>query len=208
MEAGNSYELPYWENNQLVIGIDEAGRGPLAGPVVVAGVVFPPNFHHDAINDSKKITDKKRRQLFDVIKQEAISYVICVIDRKKIDESNIYKVTQETMQNCVNKIGVEIAGVLTDAMPLPNCEYPVDSIIKGDMKSISIAAASILAKVTRDLIMEDYDLVYPGYGFAAHKGYGTKKHKEALSILGPCPIHRVTFEPVKSMVAPTLFDFD
>lgn len=208
MEAGNSYELPYWEKSQLVIGIDEAGRGPLAGPVVVAGVVLPPNFHHEEINDSKKISDKKRRQLFDLIKQEALDYVICIVDRKTIDEKNIYKVTQDAMQNCVNKISTEISGVLTDAMPLPNCELPVDSIIKGDMKSISIAAASILAKVTRDMIMEYYDEIYPGYGFAAHKGYGTKKHTEALHSIGVCPIHRVSFEPVKSLVAPTLFDLD
>ena len=208
MEAGNSFELPYWEKNQLVIGIDEAGRGPLAGPVVVAGVVFPPNFHYEGINDSKKISDKKRRQLFDLIKKEALSYVICVVDRKKIDSLNIYKATQEAMQGCVDKIGVEISGVLTDAMPLPNCKLPVDAIVKGDMKSISIAAASILAKVTRDTIMEYYDEIYPGYGFAGHKGYGTKKHIEALNSIGVCPIHRVSFEPVKSMVAPTLFDLD
>lgn len=207
MEAGNSYELPYWENDQLVIGIDEAGRGPLAGPVVIAGVVFPKNYHHDGINDSKKLSDKKRRILFETIKSDALAYIICIVDRKEIDELNIYKATQKAMQSCVDQIGIEIHGVLTDAMPLPDCHLPVESIVKGDSQSISIAAASICAKVTRDALMEDYDKIYPEYDFASHKGYGTKKHLEVLYKVGPCPIHRTTFEPIKSLLEPTLFNF-
>lgn len=206
MEAGNSYELAYWEKDQLVIGLDEAGRGPIAGPVVVAGVVFPIGYSHGGIYDSKKLSEKKRNELFEVIKRDALAYVIRIVDRKEIDASNIYKVTQEAMQSCVDKIHTEIHGVLSDAMPLPKCKYPVDSLVKGDQLSISIAAASICAKVTRDRIMQEYDSVYPGYDFSAHKGYGTKKHIEALNTLGISPIHRTTFEPVKSMVVPTLFD--
>ena len=206
MEAGNSFELPYWEKGQFVIGLDEAGRGPIAGPVVVAGVVFPIGYTHEGIYDSKKLSEKKRNELFEVIKKDALAYVIRIVDRKEIDASNIYKVTQEAMQSCVDKINVEIHGVLSDAMPLPNCKYPVDSLVKGDQLSISIAAASICAKVTRDKIMQEYDRVYPGYDFSSHKGYGTKKHIEALHTLGVSPIHRTTFEPVKSMVTPTLFD--
>lgn len=208
MEAGNTFELEYWSEQKLVIGLDEAGRGPLAGPVVVAGVVFPKGYHHDGINDSKKVSDKKRRALYEIILHDALAYCICIVDRKRIDEVNIYRATQEAMQRCVNEIGIDIAGVLSDAMPLPECSLPVNAIIKGDSKSISIAAASILAKVTRDCLMEDYDLIYPGYDFSAHKGYGTKKHLEAIDKLGICPIHRHSFEPIKSMVEPNLFTLD
>ncbi len=207
MQAGNEYELNYWNADKLCIGIDEAGRGPIAGPVVIAGVVLPPNYERDGIYDSKKISEKKREELFAIIKKEALDYVICIVDREEIDNDNIYAVVQKAMMDIANHSKVDIAGVLTDAMPLP-FDRETTAIIKGDQKSISIAAGSILAKVTRDHIMEYYDELYPGYGFAKHKGYYTKAHKEALEKLGPCAIHRKSFEPIKSMLAPTLFDFE
>lgn len=205
MQAGNEFELKYWNENLLCMGIDEAGRGPIAGPVVVASVILPVNFEYDGIYDSKKISEKKREQLFEVIKENAIDYIICIVDRKEIDECNIYQVVKQAMQSCVLTSKQEFKGVLTDAMPFELEGKEVTSLIKGDQKSISIAAASILAKVTRDHIMECYDRLYPGYDFSKHKGYYTKLHKDNLMKLGPCPIHRETFEPIKSMVQPTLF---
>ena len=205
MQAGNEYELNFWNNNQLCIGLDEAGRGPIAGPVVVAGVILPMNFSYDGIYDSKKISEKKRKELFKVITENALDYVICIVDRSEIDNSNIYQVVKKAMKDSVLTTNVLASGVLTDAMPMKIENKEVVSLIKGDQKSISIAAASILAKVTRDQIMEIYDNIYPGYEFKKHKGYYTKLHKECLQKNGPCPIHRTTFEPIKSMLHPTLF---
>ena len=205
MQAGNEYELSFWNHNQLCIGLDEAGRGPIAGPVVVAGVILPMNFSYDGIYDSKKISEKKRKELFKVITENALDYVICIVDRSEIDNSNIYQVVKKAMKDSVLTTNVLASGVLTDAMPMKIENKEVVSLIKGDQKSISIAAASILAKVTRDQIMEIYDNIYPGYEFKKHKGYYTKLHKECLQKNGPCPIHRTTFEPIKSMLHPTLF---
>lgn len=205
MQAGNKYELPFWEKGELCIGIDEAGRGPIAGPVVVAGVVLPPNFSYDGIYDSKKVSEKNREKLYDIIVEQASAYIICVVDHSEIDAGNIYQVVRKAMIDCANTVNANICGVLTDAMPFELNRKEVISLIKGDQKSISIAAASILAKVTRDRIMCEYDKLYPGYEFAKHKGYYTKLHKECIERLGPCPIHRITFEPIKSMIQPKLF---
>ncbi|MBR3840777.1 MAG: ribonuclease HII [Erysipelotrichales bacterium] len=205
MQAGNENELVFWNKNQLCIGLDEAGRGPIAGPVVVAGVVLPINFSYDGIYDSKKISEKKRKELYKVIIENALDYVICIVDRSEIDKGNIYQVVKKAMKDCVLTSSINMSGVLTDAMPMDIDGKEVISLIKGDQKSISIAAASILAKVTRDQIMEIYDEIYPGYEFKKHKGYYTKLHKECIEKNGPCPIHRTTFEPIKSMLQPTLF---
>ena len=197
MKCTNEFEQQlYNENKQFVIGLDEAGRGPIAGPLVVAGVVFEKDFTHDEIYDSKKLSQKKRELLYDYIKKEAIYYCVEIIDENYIDEHNIYRATQLTMEKIVNQCKI-CDSVLSDAMPLPSIVLPVISIVKGDQKSVSIAAASILAKVTRDRIMEEYDVVYPEYGFKNHKGYPTKKHLEALEIFGVLPIHRKSYGPVQ-----------
>ncbi len=196
------YEKEVWEKGELLVGIDEAGRGPLAGPVVIAGVVFPAGYYHPEINDSKKLSAKKREALFDEIKDNALYYEIRIVSAKEIDESNIYAVTKNAMSEIAQLLPVN--EVLTDAMPL-SIEKHVQSIIKGDAKSISIAAASILAKVTRDRIMEEYDAIYPHYNFKKHKGYGTKEHLAALEKYGPCPIHRYSFAPVFQSTQPKLF---
>lgn len=188
----NEYELNAWDNDQLIIGMDEAGRGPLAGPLVVAGVVFPKGYHNDAIYDSKALTEKKREQLFQQILHDAVFTSICIKTNEDIDHSNIYALTQQTMALIRNQYPNALA--LTDAMPLPMCDN-VTSLIKGDQKSISIAAASILAKVTRDHMMVLYDLVYPQYQFKKNKGYGTKAHMQAIDEYGICPIHRTSYGP-------------
>ncbi|MEG0077848.1 ribonuclease HII [Anaerorhabdus sp.] len=191
----NEYEHTYWDQHQLLMGIDEAGRGPLAGPLVVAGVVFEEGYHNEDIYDSKGISEKKREMLFDLILQDAKGYKIEIVEPNIIDEENIYRATQNAMNRIATMLDAPI--VLTDAMPLPNQDKEVISLIKGDQKSISIAAASILAKVTRDRIMIEYDKQYPEYGFKQHKGYPTKQHIEALETYGVLPIHRRSYAPVQ-----------
>jgi len=188
------YEQAFWNSNRLVVGIDEAGRGPLAGPLVVAGVVFPVGYFHEEINDSKKLTEKKREALYQTICEDALYYEIEVITPKEIDRLNIYGATKITMAAIAMNLPAD--AVLTDAMPL-EIEKEVISLIKGDAKSISIAAASILAKVTRDHIMLEYDKQYPEYGFKKHKGYPTKEHINALEKYGPTEIHRFSYAPVR-----------
>ena len=184
MKCENYFEKQYYEqNHSYVVGIDEAGRGPICGPLVVAAVVFPKGYEHDEIYDSKKLSEKKRIQLFNQIIDDALEFYIQVVEPKVIDELNIYRATQKTMQDLVDRFD-HCDAVLTDAMPLPNCKYPTNPLVKGDQKSVSIAAASILAKVTRDRIMQLYDQIYPQYGFANHKGYPTKKHLEAIEKYG------------------------
>lgn len=185
------FEKTYWDKLELVLGIDEAGRGPMAGPLVVSGVIFPINYDHPLINDSKKLTEKQRVSLALEIQSSAIWTKTIVVSPEEIDSSNIYKETQEAMTKIANESIAQM--VLSDAMPLPNCDKSYLSIIKGDQRSISIAAASILAKTKRDELMIAYDAVYPEYGFKSHKGYGTKKHKEAILKFGRCKIHRQTF---------------
>ena len=178
---------------KLVCGVDEAGRGPLAGPVCAAAVILPPELVIPGLNDSKKLTDKKRRELYDVITAEAVSYGIAFASEKEIDEINILQATFLAMARAMEKLSPQPELALIDGNRAKDFGLPVRTIVKGDSLSASIAAASILAKVTRDRLMEQYDEAYPQYGFAIHKGYGTKRHYEALREFGPSPIHRMTF---------------
>ncbi len=180
------------QGKRFVAGIDEAGRGPLAGPVVVASVIMPMDNIIEGINDSKKLSEKKRNLLFEKIKEVAIAYHIEVVDEKVIDEINILNATKLGMKNCIEKLSIVPDVVLIDAVKIDSDVQTV-SIIKGDAKSYSIAAASILAKVHRDNMMLQYDKEYPIYNFAKHKGYGTKVHIDAIKQHGICPIHRRTF---------------
>lgn len=191
----NTYEKHYWQNNTLIVGIDEAGRGPLAGPLSVAGVVFPIGYHNDDIYDSKSISEKKRNELFDIIIKDALWYEIIQVDEKTIDRYNILEADRMAMRKIALDSQKDV--VLTDAMKLGIDRVVID-LVKGDQKSISIAAASILAKVTRDRIMEMYDSMYPEYGLKKNKGYPTKAHMEAIDLYGITPIHRLSFGPVKA----------
>jgi ribonuclease HII len=198
-----AYEAGY----SHIIGLDEAGRGPMAGPLVVAGVIFPEDFYDERINDSKKLTAKKREALFDIIEEHALAYYIQIMSVEEVDELNVYQASKEGMLRCIEKIDVKPDFALTDAMPLGSV-LPHEAIVKGDAKSISIGAASILAKVTRDRIMIEYAKQYPEYGFEKHKGYPTKAHKEALFKYGVTPIHRKSFAPVKEAMHKQLNIFD
>ena len=203
--ANLEYEKEFYKDKLYrVLGMDEAGRGPLAGPLVVAGVILPKDYINEEINDSKKLTPKKREELFGLIKEVAINFCIKIVSVEEIDESNIYKATQDAMEDIALTLDEQVDAILTDAMPLPDVDKPVVSLIKGDSKSINIAAASILAKVTRDHIMEEEDKNYPEYNFKKNKGYGTKEHLEALKKYGYSKIHRKSYEPVKSMINPPL----
>ena len=181
------------EGFETVCGVDEAGRGPLAGPVCAAAVILPKGLVIDGLNDSKKLTDKKRRELYDVITQSAVSYGIAMATEQEIDEINILQATFLAMQRALDKLAVKPDLALIDGNRAKDFGLPVRTIVKGDSLSASIAAASILAKVTRDRLMEQLDAQYPQYGFAIHKGYGTKRHYAALREYGPCEIHRRTF---------------
>lgn len=187
---------------RFIAGIDEAGRGPLAGPVVAACCILPKDAVILYLNDSKKVTALRREAMLPEIKEKAIAYGIGIIDEKRIDEINILQADYEAMRIALQQTSAMLQAkgladapglLLNDAVTIPGVDIPQESIIKGDAKSVSIAAASILAKVTRDHLMEEYDALYPEYGFARNKGYGTKEHIEALKRLGPCPIHRHSF---------------
>lgn len=188
------------EGYELVAGVDEAGRGPLAGPLAVAAVILPLGIYLPFLNDSKKLSEKRREALYDIIKEKALAYSVVFIDRETIDRENIYQATQRGMYDAILKLSPSPEKVLIDAMPLDKLQIPHLSIVKGDSKSASIAAASVLAKVTRDRFMKEIDAIYPEYGFKNHKGYGTKAHIEAIKKYGPCPMHRTSFEPVKSLI--------
>lgn len=183
----------------LIAGIDEAGRGPVAGPVVAASVILDLTKDYSLVNDSKKLSKKKREELYDYISKTAISIGVSIIDIDIIDQINILEATKLAMKEAVNNMDIKPEHLLIDAVKL-NTNYNETSIIKGDLKSVSIAAASIIAKVTRDNLMEKYDLTYPNYGFKKHSGYLTKMHKEMINLYGPCEIHRKSFEPIKSIV--------
>ena len=184
----------YDKGVNYIAGIDEAGRGPLAGPVVVASVILPPDSMIEGINDSKKISESKREKLFDIILNEAISYGIGIIYQDEIDEINILQATKKGLTEAIKQMTQKPNIIMVDALNgIDTLGIPYKSIIKGDTKCYSIAAASIVAKVTRDRIMREWDKVYPEYGFSTHKGYGTAKHIEAIKEYGPCPIHRRTF---------------
>lgn len=178
---------------KLVCGVDEAGRGPLAGPVCAAAVILPPGLDIPGLNDSKKLTDKKRRELYDIMIEQAVSYGIAFASEQEIDEINILQATFLAMERAIQKLSPQPELALIDGNRTKDFGLPVRTIVKGDSLSASIAAASILAKVTRDRLMEEYDAQYPQYGFAVHKGYGTKRHYETLREFGPSPIHRKTF---------------
>lgn len=189
------YELDAMEKGyDVVCGVDEAGRGPLAGPVCAAAVILPQGIEIEGLNDSKKLTDKKRRELYDVICEKAIAYGIAFADHKEIDEINILQATFLAMRRAVEQLSVKPQLALVDGNRDPLLEgIEVKTIVKGDSLSASIAAASILAKVTRDRYMEEQAEIYPQYGFSVHKGYGTKAHYAALTQYGACPIHRLSF---------------
>lgn len=187
---------------RFIAGIDEAGRGPLAGPVVAACCILPKDAVILYLNDSKKVTALRREAMLPEIKEKAIAYGIGIVEEKRIDEINILQADYEAMRIALQQTSEMLQAkgladapglLLNDAVTIPGVNIPQESIIKGDAKSVSIAAASILAKVTRDHLMEEYDALYPEYGFSRNKGYGTKEHIEALKHLGPCPIHRRSF---------------
>ena len=178
----------------MICGIDEAGRGPLAGPVVVASVIMPADSMIEGVNDSKKISEKKREKLYDQILEEAISYGVVIIGQDEIDEINILNATKKGLTMSLKELTVKPDLIIVDALThIDTMGIPYESIIKGDAKCYSISAASIIAKVTRDRIMREWDKVYPEYGFEKHKGYGTSAHIEAIKKYGLCPIHRKSF---------------
>ena len=178
----------------LIAGIDEAGRGPLAGPVVVGIAIMPENSMIEGVNDSKKVSEKKREKLYDLITQEAIAWNVGIADQNEIDEINILNATKLALTRAIDGLKIKPDLILVDALTNINTlGIPYKSIIKGDAKEYSIAAASILAKVTRDRMMREYDEIYPQYGFSGHKGYGTAKHIAAIKEYGPCILHRKSF---------------
>ena len=189
-----SYEDEAYEKGyEIIAGIDEAGRGPLAGPVVAAAVILRRGSFIEGLNDSKKLTPQKRDKLYDIIMKNALSVGVGIVDEKIIDEINILNATKVAMKQAIEKLIINPDILLTDAVKLPEVKIPQISIVKGDAKSVSIAAASVIAKVTRDRFIEKMDSEYPQYGFSKHKGYGTKAHIEAIKKYGICPIHRVSF---------------
>ena len=177
-----------------IAGIDEAGRGPLAGPVVVGIEIMKPDSFIEGVNDSKKISEKKKEKLYEQITEEAVDWAVGIVDQNEIDEINILNATKKALHMAISNLKVNPDRILVDALEhIDTCGIPYTSIIKGDANVYSISAASIIAKVTRDRMLQEYDEIYPQYGFAAHKGYGTAKHIEAIKTYGPCPIHRKTF---------------
>lgn len=187
----------YNEGVTLIAGVDEVGRGPLIGPVVACACILPVNFYHKDIKDSKKLSEKKREEMYKIIKENAISIGLGIVSEKVIDEVNIYEATKIAMKEAIKNLNITPEHVLIDAMKL-ELNIPSTSIIKGDAKSESIAAASIIAKVTRDHMLDEIDKEYPMYDLKNNKGYGTKKHLEALQTYGPCKYHRVSYSPVRN----------
>jgi len=192
LEMMRSFEREY-EACSAICGIDEAGRGPLAGPVAAAAVILPKDCVILYLNDSKKLSPARRDALFDEIMEKAVAYHVGIVSPERIDEINILQATYEAMRKAVAGLSVTPDLLLNDAVTIPEIGIRQVPIVKGDAKSVSIAAASILAKVTRDRMMEEYDAMWPEYGFAKHKGYGTAQHIAALKEYGPCPIHRRSF---------------
>ncbi len=186
-------EKLFAQGYELICGVDEAGRGPLAGPVCAAAVILPKGLEIPGLNDSKKLTDKKRRELFPVIQEQAVAYGIAMADHKEIDEINILQATYLAMERALRQLQVKPQFALIDGNRARDFGLPVKTVVKGDSLSANIAAASVLAKVTRDDFMEAMAVEYPQYGFEIHKGYGTKAHYEALRAYGASPIHRMSF---------------
>ena len=194
--------LKIYENSKIkyICGIDEAGRGPLAGPVVVGAVILPKDSFIEGVNDSKKVSEKKREKIFELIKNEALSYSVGIVDQNEIDEINILNATKHAVTIAIENLKIKPDLILVDALTnIDTKGIPYKSIIKGDAKEYSIAAASIIAKVTRDRMMKEWDEIFPQYGFAKHKGYGTSAHISALKEYGPCLLHRKTF--IKNFVS-------
>ena len=179
----------------LIAGVDEVGRGPLIGPVVAAAVILPKNYKLEGLTDSKKLSEKKREYFYEIIKKDALAIGIGIIDEKRIDEINIYEATKEAMYEAINNLEIKPEHILIDAMPL-NLDIPTTSIIKGDLLSITISAASVIAKVTRDHMLYEMDKEYPMYDLKNNKGYGTKKHLEAIKQYGITKYHRLSYKPV------------
>lgn len=197
MDFDQSYRTNF---RQKIAGVDEAGRGPLAGPVVAAAVILPRRFTLVGLNDSKQLTEQQRESFYNQIVHEAESYAITVVDNRVIDQVNIYQATKKAMTDTLIALDVKPDVSLIDAMEIHRMPYPTHAIIKGDETSLAIAAASILAKVTRDRIMQEIDQEYPAYQFKSNKGYGTKEHLEAIENYGITPYHRHTFAPINKMV--------
>ncbi len=199
IKDNHHYErMLYNQGYKLIAGTDEAGRGPLCGPVVAAAVILPQNYELKGLTDSKKLTEKQREKYFEIIKKDAVSYSISIVDNKKIDEINILEASRLGMNNAIDALEVKPDYIITDAMDLKRDNSM--GIIKGDAKSITIASASVLAKVTRDHIMDEYDKMYPQYEYLNHKGYPTKKHLELLEKYGVIDIYRTTYGPVKKII--------
>ncbi len=193
LEKMLEFERKYGDTFSCICGIDEAGRGPFAGPVVAGAVILPVGLKIEGLNDSKQVSPKRREELYDIIMDQAVSVGVGMASPGRIDEINILQATYEAMKHAVEDLDVVPDLLLNDAVTIPQIPIRQVGIIKGDGRSLSIAAASIIAKVTRDRMMVDYDEIYPEYGFAKNKGYGSKEHIEALKKYGPCPIHRSTF---------------
>lgn len=192
----------YKEGFKIIAGIDEAGRGPFAGPVVAAACILPPSFRLEGINDSKKMTPQKREKVFQTLTTHSeVCYGIGIIDHIQIDAINIYQASLQAMLQAINQLTIKPDLLLVDGLALRECPITAWKIIDGDALSISIGAASIIAKVTRDRLMNEYHLQWPEYGFQQHKGYSTALHLKAIETHGPCPIHRMSFEPLKSSEA-------
>lgn len=197
----STYEKKYYQQGcHYIAGVDEAGRGPLAGPVVAAAVILPKDFKLLGLNDSKQLNESTRKLYFQKIKEQAISYGISVVSNKEIDRINIYEATKVAMMNAIKQLELQADHILIDAVDLGEVPISTESIIKGDQKSISIAAASILAKVTRDQLMKEIHSNYPKYHFLTNMGYGTKQHIEMLKKYGPSPYHRKSFAPVRDLL--------
>lgn len=200
LEGLQNLERHYWDQGlESVAGCDEAGRGPLAGPLVTAAVILPHTIWLPGLNDSKKVVPKRREALYDEIIDQAVAVTVSILGPKEIDDLNIYQAAKQAMTLCLTHLKVRPQAAITDAMPLTIPDLPVQDVVKGDSKSAAVAAASIIAKVTRDRIMVQLDAEYPQYGFAGHKGYGTAKHMHAVLDCGPTPWHRRSYEPLKSM---------
>lgn len=190
----------YAKGYQFVAGVDEVGRGPLAGPVVAASVILPVDCYIPKLNDSKKLSQKVREELYNIIAREAVAIGVGVVSAREIDKINIYQATKKAMRLAISQLPVTPDYLLIDALQLEGLPIPQKSIVQGDAKSISIAASSIIAKVTRDRLMKQMAQRYPQYGFDRHMGYGTKQHLEALNAYGTCPEHRLSFSPIKERV--------
>ena len=193
LEAMREFEHRYGERYEFICGVDEAGRGPFAGPIVAGAAILPKDVDILYLNDSKKLSEQRREELFVEIKEKAISFGVGIVSAARIDEIGVGKADFEAMRLAISQLSPQPQFALTDAFLIPDLNIPQENIVKGDARSVSIAAASILAKVTRDHIMEELDEKYPMYGFKDHKGYGTQFHRDRITEFGPCPEHRMSF---------------